>query len=174
MPREDGRSAPRGTHTARRPAPVRLAGRSRPRGRAHAGAIAEALASALPDPAAVEVRSSDLRRAGRTADIVAARLGTEVIVDPALRERSYGEAGGRPQSWLDERFVPPPECGERLRHDQGIAGAETTWDLATRAYAAVERIQQSAAEHVVVVSHSGTSTFLLAAWIGMLIEAAGG
>lgn len=120
------------------------------------------------------MRSSDLRRAGRTADIVAARLGTEVIVDPALRERSYGEAGGRPQSWLDERFVPPPECGERLRHDQGIAGAETTWDLATRAYAAVERIQQSAAEHVVVVSHSGTSTFLLAAWIGMPIEAAGG
>lgn len=119
------------------------------------------------------MRSSDLRRAGRTADIVAARLGTEVIVDPALRERSYGEAGGRPQSWLDERFVPPPECGERLRHDQGIAGAETTWDLATRAYAAVERIQQSAAEHVVVVSHSGTSTFLLAAWIGMPIEASG-
>lgn len=119
------------------------------------------------------MRSSDLRRARQTADVLAKRLGTEVVVDPDLREKSYGEAGGKPQSWLDERFVPPPEVGERMRHDEGIAGAETKWDLGVRAYAAMERIQRSAAEHVVAVSHGGTSTFLLAAWIGMPIEAAG-
>ena len=143
------------------------------RGVAHAEAIAEALVGRLPDGAPVEVYSSNLLRARRTAEIVAKRLGVGLSVDPDLREKSYGEAGGRPQAWLDERFTPPPEVGERMRHDEGVGGAETKWELAVRAYAAMERIQGSAVENQVVVAHRGTATFLLAAWIGMPIEAAG-
>ncbi len=143
------------------------------RGVAHAEAIAEALAGRLPDGAPVEVFSSDLLRARRTAEIVAKRLGVDLTVDPDLREKSYGEAGGRPQAWLDERFIPPPEVGERMRHDEGVDGAETKWALAVRAYAAMERIQGSEAKNQVVVAHGGTATFLLAAWIGIPIDAAG-
>src|SRR6185437_10750162 len=94
-------------------------------------------------------------------------------LDPDLREKSYGDAEGRPQSWLDDRFVPPPESGDRMHHDEGIPGAEMIWDLAVRAYAAMERVEQSPSAHVVVVSHGGTSTFLVAAWIGIPLEAAG-
>lgn len=143
------------------------------RGLTHARAIAEALAAGLPESAGVEVRSSDLRRTRRTAEIIARHLGTEVLIDPDLRERSFGEAGGKPQAWLDERLVPPPATGDRLRHDDGIPGAETKWALAVRAYSAMERVQQSEADHIVVVSHGGTSIFLLAAWIGMPIDASG-
>lgn len=143
------------------------------RGRAHAEHIAEELAGRLPDDAAVDVFSSDLLRARQTAEVVAKRLGVDVVVDTDLREKSYGEAGGRPQPWLDERFVPPPAVGERMRHDEGVVGSETKWELAVRAYAAMERVLQSQVENQVVVTHGGTSTFLLAAWIGMPIDAAG-
>ena len=143
------------------------------RGLAHAGRTAEALAGRVPADAAVEVFSSDLLRARRTAEVVGKRLGVSVVLDADLREKSYGNAGGRPQAWLDERFIPPPAVGERMRHDEGVPGAETKWELAVRAYAALGRILQSRVEHQVVVTHGGTATFLLAAWIGMPIDAAG-
>lgn len=101
------------------------------------------------------------------------RTSSPDVSDSDLREKSYGEAEGRPQSWLEERSVPASEFGERLRHDEGIAGAETRWDLASRAYAAMERISQSGVDHCMVVTHGGTATFLLAAWIGMPIESTG-
>lgn len=37
----------------------------------------------------------------------------------------------------------------------------------------MKRIQDSTLEHQVVVTHGGTATLLLAAWIGMPIDAAG-
>jgi probable phosphoglycerate mutase len=143
------------------------------RGRAHASRIAETLSGQVPAGAAVDVYSSDLLRARRTAEVVGVRLGAGVRLDADLREKSYGEAEGRPKAWLAERFAPPPATGERLRHHEGVPGAETRWDLAVRAYAALDRILQSPVGHQVVVTHGGTVTFLLAAWIGMPIDAAG-
>jgi probable phosphoglycerate mutase len=96
-----------------------------------------------------------------------------VLIDRDLREKSYGEAEGKPQSWLRERAVPLPEVGERLRHDSGITGAETRMDLAERAYRVIGRIQDSPGERQILVTHGGTSTLLIAAWIGMPIDAAG-
>ncbi|WP_116952278.1 histidine phosphatase family protein [Jiangella endophytica] len=142
------------------------------RGARHARAIADVLEKRL-GAAAVEVYASDLRRARRTSDVIVQRLAASLTVDPDLREKSYGEAGGKPQAWLDERFVPPPETGERMRHDEGVEGAETRMDLAVRAYAAMNRVQISAAENQVIVTHGGTATYLLAAWVGMPVDAAG-
>jgi 2,3-bisphosphoglycerate-dependent phosphoglycerate mutase len=99
--------------------------------------------------------------------------GTSVTIDRDLREKSYGEAEGKDQSWLKERSIPLPEFGERLRHDEGIAGAETRMDLAIRAYRVMRRIQESPGEQQVLVTHGGTTTLLIAAWIGMPIDAAG-
>lgn len=73
--------------------------------------IARALREQIPDDAEVELFSSDLRRTLRTADEVAELFGVKPVVDRRLREKSYGEAEGRPQEWLDRRFVPP--CGRR-------------------------------------------------------------
>lgn len=143
------------------------------RGRADAERVAAELGARVSGGERVEVFSSDLLRARRTAELVAGRLRTGVHLDPRLREKSYGEAGGRPQEWLDARFVPPPLTGERMRHDEGVPGAETKWDLAVRVYAALAEILRSPTSQQVVVTHGMAATFLLAAWIEMPLEAAG-
>lgn len=60
-----------------------------------------------------------------------------------------------------------------MRHDEGVPGAETKWQQAVRTYASVERILRSECEDQVIVTHGGTATFVIAAWIGMPVEAAG-
>lgn len=142
------------------------------RGVIQAGRIADALVERL-DGRTVAVHSSDLRRARSTAEIIAPRVGADVTFDSDLREKSYGLAEGRPKAWLAQRQIPLPEFGERLNHDEGIDGGETRMNLAVRAYAAMDRVQESTADNHVVVTHGGTGTLLLAAWIGMPMEAAG-
>jgi 2,3-bisphosphoglycerate-dependent phosphoglycerate mutase len=144
-----------------------------PAGVRAAAALAEALRARIPGGARVELFSSDLQRALQTADVVGHRLDVEALVDARLREISYGEAEGRPQAWLDERFVPPPAHGERMEHDVGIAGVETRLAFARRIYAAMDTILESAYEHQVVVTHGFALTFVVAAWIGMPMESTG-
>ncbi|WP_309133444.1 histidine phosphatase family protein [Cellulomonas sp.] len=143
------------------------------RGEREAGLIAAALRDVVPPDHRVAVASSDLRRTRTTAAVVGAALGVEPTLDPRLREKSYGEAGGRPQSWLDARFVPPPAVGDRLRHHEGVAGAETRLDVAVRAYAAMTDLLGQDVDELVVVTHGFTAGLLVAAWIGMPVEAAG-
>nr|WP_194921904.1 histidine phosphatase family protein [Catenulispora rubra] len=87
-----------------------------PAGQAAAVRIARTLRDQIPAGADVELFSSDLLRASQTADEVAREFGVEPILDRRLREKSYGQAEGRPQQWLDERFIPPPPDGDRMRH----------------------------------------------------------
>ncbi|WP_405445298.1 histidine phosphatase family protein [Streptomyces erythrochromogenes] len=135
--------------------------------------IARALRARIPVGAEVEVFSSDLQRTRRTADEVTHLFGVEAVLDRRLREKSYGEAGGRPQAWLDERFVPPPAVGERMDHDEGVPGAETKAVWARRVYAAMDEILRSPCEHQIIVTHGGSLTCVVAAWIRMPIESAG-
>lgn len=138
-----------------------------------AAAIAGALRADIPDGADVELFSSDLARTRRTADEVATAFGVDVIEDRRLREKSYGEAEGRPQEWLDQRFVPPPAVGDRLEHDEGVAGAETRGAFARRVYAAMADILRRPCAQQIIVTHGGTLTFVVAAWIGMPVESTG-
>ncbi|MCY0939905.1 histidine phosphatase family protein [Streptomyces antarcticus] len=111
-----------------------------PEGLREAAAIARALRTEIPEGAEVELISSDLRRTRRTAQEIGGLLGVEAALDPRLREKSYGEAEGRPQEWLDKRFVPPPATGDRMGHDEGIEGAETRAEFAGRIYEAMDGI----------------------------------
>ncbi|MBH0779509.1 histidine phosphatase family protein [Nocardia bovistercoris] len=144
-----------------------------PYGLRAADAIAHAVHALIPTNAPVELFTSDLRRTVQTAEPLAARLGLTPILDPRLRERSYGEAGGRPRDWLDRRQVPPPPVGNRLWHDEGIPGAETRGAHAERVYRALEVITDREREHTVIVTHGGSLTFVIAAWIRMPLESAG-
>lgn len=143
------------------------------RGLEQAGAVAARVRELVPADAAVELYSSDLRRTVQTAQAIGGRLGVEPVLLPGLREKSYGEAEGRPQAWLDARFVPPPPTGDRMTHAEGIAGAETREVFGTRVYAALEQVLSSPAEHQVVVTHGFALTFVVAAWIGMPLASAG-
>lgn len=142
------------------------------RGRRHADAIAHALGHQLPDRH-VEVFSSDLLRARRTADAIATVLHKVPVLDARLREKSYGVAEGRPQAWLDERFIPPPAVGDRMSHHEGIAGAETKAEFAERIYAAMDEILSCPAEYIVIVTHGFALTYVITAWLEIPWESAG-
>ncbi|SKC37385.1 histidine phosphatase family protein [Krasilnikoviella flava] len=144
-----------------------------PRGERHAEAIAAALHDRIDESARVAIAASDLRRTRRTAEIIGQTLTVVPALDPRLREKSYGEAGGRPQSWLDARFVPPPAVGDRLRHHDGPAGSETRLDVARRIYEAMMDLLTLEVDELVIVTHGYTAGLVVAAWIGMPIEAAG-
>ncbi|MEU9415001.1 histidine phosphatase family protein [Streptomyces sp. NPDC048272] len=144
-----------------------------PEGLREAAAIARALRTEIPEDADVELISSDLLRTRRTAQEIGRLLGVEAALDPRLREKSYGEAEGRPQEWLDKRFVPPPATGDRMGHDEGIEGAETRAAFAGRIYEAMDGILRHPYEHQVIVTHGFALTFVVAAWIGMPIDSLG-
>lgn len=144
-----------------------------PVGKTHAAAIAQAVSDTIPPKAKVLVTTSDLRRTRQTAEPIAARLGVEEHMDSRLREKSYGVAEGRPQAWLDERFVPPPPVGDRMGHDEGVAGAETKTAFARRIFAAVEDLLGHEHEHQVIVTHGFALTFVIAAFTRLPIEALG-
>ena len=144
-----------------------------PTGARAAASIAEALRARIPEDADVEVFSSDLQRALQTARVVGDLLQVEPVLDRRLREKSYGQAEGRPQEWLDQRFVPPPAVGDRMRHDEGVPGAETKASFAQRIYAVMDAILEGCCEHQVIVTHGFAVTFALASWIKMPIESLG-
>ena len=79
--------------------------------------IARTLRDQIPAGADVELFSSDLLRTSQTADEVAREFGVEPILDSRLREKSYGEAEGKPQQWLDERLTG---AAWALRGDTGL------------------------------------------------------
>lgn len=144
-----------------------------PAGAHAASRIAEALRAAVPEEAEVELYSSDLRRAAQTARVVGDLLHAEPVLDARLRENSYGEAEGRPQEWLDARFVPPPLAGDRMQHDEGVPGAETRAVFAQRLYDVMDAILETGCQHQVIVTHGFAVTFVIASWIKMPIESAG-
>lgn len=146
-----------------------------PRGVAQAERIAGRLREIIPPEAQPELYTSDLQRCLQTAEVIAETLQAPMQVTPDLREVSYGEAEGKPQAWLDARFVFPPAAGNqsRLDHQFGVAGAETRREVAARVYRAMDAILASPAEYQVIVTHGFALTFVVAAWIGMPLEAAG-
>ncbi|MFI7665988.1 histidine phosphatase family protein [Nocardia sp. NPDC049526] len=138
-----------------------------------ANAVADTLRSRIPAQVDVELFSSDLRRAASTATVIGNVLQVPPILDPRLREKSYGEAEGKPQEWLDRRFVRPPVVGERMDHDEGIPGSETIAAFAQRFYSAMDVIRERYCDRQIVVTHGGAITFIVAAWTMLPIESLG-
>jgi probable phosphoglycerate mutase len=64
-----------------------------------------------------------------------------------------------------------PTVGDRMGH-RSIADGESRRETAERGYRAMARLVQAEASPVVVVTHGGMLTFLVAAWVGMPLEAA--
>jgi probable phosphoglycerate mutase len=58
-------------------------------------------------------------------------------------------------------------------HDANVPGAETQGTMAVRVYEAMEKILASPVEHQIIVTHGGTLTFVVTAWIRFPLESAG-
>ena len=128
---------------------------------------ARSLAGRLRDLEIGHIRSSDLARARETAEIVGRELGiADVIVDPRLRERSFGVFEGLtgdecvarfPDEWTryqaDRRCVPP--------------GGEPQDVVIARLLPAVQEAAAAAdGRPVLVVGHGGALRALLGAAFG--------
>ena len=120
----------------------------------------------------VEIFSSDLQRASQTADIVGRRFGRPVTKTMALREISYGVAEGKPQEWLDARYIPAPD-NDRLDHRGNIEGAESRRDVAIRVYPFVDAILERESRTQIIVTHGFTLSLVIAAWMKVPVEACG-
>lgn len=115
--------------------------------------------------------SSDLLRARETAGIISEAFDCTFETTADLREISYGDAEGKPNSWLKSRWEKTPD-NNRLDH-RHISGGETRREFTTRVYRAMDRIIESDAERHIIVTHGFTVTFLISRWIGMPIENTG-
>jgi broad specificity phosphatase PhoE len=103
---------------------------------------AEQLATELANAEIDAVYSSDLSRARQTAEIVASRLGVDVVLDPDLREIDVGSREGLTWSETQE----PSEWDGEPKETH-----------AARILAALRRIaEQHTGERVLVVTHGGS------------------
>ena len=96
------------------------------------------------------VWSSDLRRARRTAELVAAPMGLDVRVDARLRERHAGPWQGLTRAEIDERWPDHLSTGQRPD------GYEPDDEVVTRATEVLDELAAAhPGEQVVVVTHGG-------------------
>lgn len=133
--------------------------------------IADRLVTLMPGVGAVQLATSELSRAQQTAAPIGRAFGVSPVIDSDLRERSYGDAEGRAPGTTV--FLPPPLNSGRMDHHPGTPGTETRREWAARAYRALERVTRVEAEHTIIVTHGGTLTYLVSAWIGLPLEHAG-
>jgi probable phosphoglycerate mutase len=95
------------------------------------------------------IYASDLVRAHHTAELVAARLGSDVVVEPRLRERTAGEWEGRTRAEIDEGWPGYLETGRRP------AGYEPDDSVLERVLAVLDDIASAHDGEVLVVTHGG-------------------
>jgi 2,3-bisphosphoglycerate-dependent phosphoglycerate mutase len=123
-----------------------------PAGEAQAQAIAGRLARERFD----RLVSSDLGRAWRTAEAIAARTGHAIVPDPRLRERNYGVAEGLTYGEIGVHY---PEIFSRVRDtdpDYVVPGGESRTQLFERVRDAFESLaRESEGARLAVVCHGG-------------------
>lgn len=127
---------------------------------------AEAVAKRLAEEKINAVYASDLSRAFKTAECIAAKHNLTVNIVPALREIKFGDWEGLTYEQISAQW--PGLLGKlwTTPDELQIPGGESFQQLKERAYGAIEKI---VAEHpdqtVVVVAHGGTIGTILCAML---------
>lgn len=129
------------------------------RGLEQAGQAADAISRLVP--AGTPVWSSDQRRARQTAEIVAARLGSELHLSPLLREQGLGELEGRLTHELSPEPVPPGQHISEIRW----GGGESVADVYARSAQFLHDLPPHLGD-AVIVGHGDSLRILLAALAG--------
>jgi broad specificity phosphatase PhoE len=95
------------------------------------------------------IYSSDLERASRTAALIGAQLGTDVLLDPRLRERHAGPWQGLTRAEIAEGWPGFLESGERPD------GYEADPSVIARVMASLDAIADAHDGDVLVITHGG-------------------
>lgn len=137
-------------------------------------AQAEAAAAQLLDGQRFgAIYSSDLLRARETAEIIAARLGLRVRLEPRLREVNLGIWEGLMGMDIAQRY--PAELAERERNPVHARppGGETLAEVAKRVWAAAdEAALAQAGARLVIVAHGLSLATLICRARNMPLEKA--
>lgn len=131
---------------------------------------ARAAAQTMRGQRIVKIVASDLARARRTAEIIAAELGLDVSVDERLRETHLGQWQG-----LTHDEVDAQDAGLRAhwRHNASWAppAGESRLDVARRARPVVDELMRGVAKWdgnaVLLVAHGGTISALTSHLLGL-------
>jgi len=135
-------------------------------GRRQARRIAQRLASAPRIDALV---ASPLTRAAETAAVIGAALGLPVRSDERLREYGFGPLQGLTREEIAERYPRVWGAWQRNQPWAPLAGEEGEEAFHARVSAAADEAvgELSAGGSLAIVSHGGTQSVLLEAWLGI-------
>lgn len=116
-----------------------------------------------------KVVSSDLKRSVQTAEPIARATEAPLVLDPRLRERTFGDWEG-----LEYHRVAEQMRALQLQHGLSLfevrpPNGESMLDVWNRLKPAVEELRREDGA-LAVVSHGGASALILAALIGGTIE----
>lgn len=124
-----------------------------PAGEAQAAARARTLAHDSFAPRVIY--TSDLERAARTADIIAAHVESPLIPDPGFRERNGGDWQGHTAAEIDARW-PGMRAAWRRGELPSPPGGEDDAELFARFDAALARVLEHAGTGIAcIVTHNG-------------------
>jgi len=122
------------------------------RGQEQARLTAQSLAEDRPDI----VVSSDLARAQATAQAIATLNQAPLVLDPALRERSFGSFEGLTHTEVEQRWPEQSQRWRRRDPDFAPGEGESLRRFFERCVSATLRIvQEHAGKTIVLVSHGG-------------------
>ncbi|MGH7313652.1 MAG: histidine phosphatase family protein [Candidatus Rokuibacteriota bacterium] len=114
------------------------------------------------------VFTSDLARARRTGEIIAASLGLTPTVEPALREMNMGRWDGLTAEEITEREPATFEAWMARIAEVPFPGGESAADLLARVWPAFSTLVQAhAGGRIAVVGHGGTNRVLLCHALGL-------
>ena len=128
----------------------------------------EAVAARLTGESIAALYTSDLGRALHSAEILGRLLHLTPIVSPPLREKSFGEWEGLPQTELLRRF--PEEWSDWLANpaDAKPTGGESVREMASRVLPVVAQIIKShLGERVAILAHGGVNRVILCHALGL-------
>ena len=111
----------------------------------------------------VAILSSDFSRTFQTAKIVAAAVGADVVAEPALRERDFGDFELGPNTAYDQVWAR--DAVDASHTDNQVEAAAAVLE---RAAGAVRRVEGAREGHVVLlVSHGDCLQILQTAFAGV-------
>jgi broad specificity phosphatase PhoE len=126
---------------------------------------AKAAAAALAGLEPTRIVTSDLRRATQTAAYVEQETGLRAVLEPRLRETSWGVREGLTLAEFAARHPEEHAAWEESGRTLAIAGGEAEADVLVRVSAAMRDLVASVqpGERVVVISHGGALKSAVAA-----------
>ena len=113
--------------------------------------------------------SSDLKRAWQTAEILGDHLNLNIVSEKNLREINTGIAAGKTKKWANANRNPKKE--NKFDFDyQEFQNGETWRQFSNRVSSCMENIVELEQKNLIIVTHGGTLSFIVAWWMNFEIH----